>query len=228
MRLALSQLVIKESTWLMSSGLPFAVTSKIPSSIGMFCGESKVLQCYPHGSVIMLMPIQESLLKTGTIYGIPRVINAFRALIQAIPGPDSNEISSIRQNIREPATTDERGIDYMRNIFRADLDPFLETMDKYWPDLRTLVVTYIYGYYQSDVTIIDSITTSQLNIATLVPMDVTAEVAWHMRGLIRNGGTEEQLKMAFNTTMEICRICEVNLKNTMPKAEDVINEERLF
>jgi hypothetical protein len=127
-----------------------------------------------------------------------------------------------------PATTNEKGEAYMRNIFRADLDPFLDTMDKYWPDLRTLVVTYIYGYYQSDTSILDAITTSQLNIATLIPMDVTAEVAWHMRGTIRNGGTEEQLHAARDIALTVCDICEVQLKNEMPKAEDVIHEERLI
>jgi hypothetical protein len=162
------------------------------------------------------------------IYGIPRVINAFRALIQALPGPDSNETSSVRNHVQVPAETDQRALAYMRNIFRADLDPFLDTMDNYWPDLRTLVVTFIYGYYQSDVSVIDSVTTSQLNIATLVPMDVKAEVAWHMRGLIRNGGTREQLDFAFNTAMDICRICQVDLKSQMPRPGDVINEERLF
>lgn len=127
-----------------------------------------------------------------------------------------------------PADTDERGLAYMRNIFRADLDPFLDTMDQYWPDLRTLIVTTIYGYYQSDVSVVDSVTTSLLNIATLVPMDVTAEVAWHMRGTIRNGGTREQLQAAYDIAIEVCRICDVRLKNTMPLPEDVINEERLF
>jgi hypothetical protein len=176
----------------------------------------------------ILRRIKESLLKTGIIYGIPRVINAFRALVTALPSPEANETISIRNHITTPAETDARGLDYMRNIFRADLDPFVSTMDKYWPDLRTLVVTYIYGYYQSDVSVIDSITTSQLNIATLVPMDVTSEAGWHMRGLMRNGGTEEQLKFAFDTTMEIVQICEVHLRNTMPVAEEVINKERLF
>lgn len=75
---------------------------------------------------------------------------------------------------------------------------------------------------------IDAITTSQLNIATLVPMDVTTEVAWHMRGLIRNGGSEQQLRFAFETTMEVCKITDVKLKNEMPIPESVINEERLF
>ncbi|OIW28608.1 hypothetical protein CONLIGDRAFT_632882 [Coniochaeta ligniaria NRRL 30616] len=172
--------------------------------------------------------MKEALLKTGIIYGIPRLINAFRSLITAIPSPESNETVSIRSHIRVPADTDERGLAYMRNIFRADLDPFLGTMEAYWPDLRTLVVTTIYGYYQSDVSILDAVTTSQLNIASLVPMDVTAEVAWHMRGTIRNGGTREQLEAAYGIAIEACRVCEVVLKNEMPKPEDVINEERLF
>lgn len=170
----------------------------------------------------------EGLLKTGIIYGIPRVINAYRALIKALPSPESNETESIRQHISVPADTDERGEAYMRNIFRADLDPFLENMDTYWPDLRTLVVTYIYGYYQSDTTILDAITTSQLNVATLVPMDVPAEVGWHMRGTIRNGGTEEQLQAAWDIATSVCDICEVRLRNRMPRAEEVIHEERLI
>lgn len=170
----------------------------------------------------------EALLKTSVIYGIPRVINAFRALITAIPTPEANETSSIRSHKKVPAELDERGLTYMRNIFRADLDPFLETMDNYWPDLRTLVVTTIYGYYQSDVSILGPIITSQLNIATLMTMDVTAEVAWHMRGLIRNGGTREQIDYAFDMATRICEICDLRLKNTMPKPEDVINQERLF
>jgi hypothetical protein len=176
----------------------------------------------------MLIMNVESLIKTGIIFGIPRVINAFRALISAIPSPASNEISSIRNHIQVPADTDERGLKYMRNIFRADLDPFVDVMDAYWPDLRTLVVTQIYGYYQSDISIIGAITTSQLNIATLIPMDVTAEVAWHMRGLMRNGGTSEQLTFASDIAAEACKICEVQLKNRMPLPEEVINEERLF
>lgn len=159
---------------------------------------------------------------------MPRVINAFRALIKAIPGPDSNEIASIRAHIHSPAETNARGLAYMHNVFQADLDPMLSLLETYWPDLKTLIVTYIYGYYQSDVTIIDAVTTSQLNIATLVPMDVTSEVGWHMRGLIRNGGTIEQLRWTYDITREICDICEVQLKNRMPTAEEVINEEHLF
>ncbi|ERS95801.1 uncharacterized protein SPSK_04531 [Sporothrix schenckii 1099-18] len=177
---------------------------------------------------LVLRRIKEALLKTSVIFGIPRTINAFRALVRALPSPAANEVASVRSHIARPADTDARGLAYMRNIFRADLDPFLDTMDQYWPDLRTLVVTTIYGYYQSDTTVLGAVATSQLNIATLVPMDVTAEVAWHMRGVIRNGGTRDDLDYAFATAMAACEICDVRLKNTMPRPEDVVNEERLF
>jgi hypothetical protein len=73
----------------------------------------------------ILRRIKESILKTGIIYGIPRVINAFRALIQSLPDPNaSNEIESTRLQIKEPASLDQRGIEYMRNIFRADMVSF--------------------------------------------------------------------------------------------------------
>lgn len=88
------------------------------------------------------------MLKTAIIYGVPRLINAGKALIGAIPSPESNETSSVRNHIKEPASTEERGLQYMRNIFRADLDPFVTWMDGNWPDLRTYVVQFIYGYYR--------------------------------------------------------------------------------
>lgn len=59
-------------------------------------------------------------------------------------------------------------------------------------------------------------------------MDVTAEVAWHMRGTIRNGGTQDQLQFASDIATEVCRITKVDLKNRMPLPEEVINEERLI
>jgi hypothetical protein len=46
--------------------------------------------------------------------------------------------------------------------------------------------------------------------------------------VIRNGGTREDLDYAFETAMVVCQMCDVRLKNTMPRPEDVINEERLF
>ena len=170
-------------------------------------------------------------MKTGVIFGIPRLINAIRALIAAAPSPELHSTPPTSTPSRRdltPSQADDRGLPYMRNIFRADLDPFLAVMDAYCPDLRTLVVTTIYGVYQSDVSVVDAVTTSQLNIATLVPMDVPGEVAWHMRGTIRNGGSREQLETAYGIAVDVCRVCGVVLRNEMPRPDDVIEAERLF
>ncbi|KAH8176645.1 hypothetical protein LIA77_05063 [Sarocladium implicatum] len=217
-----------EDTWYCIAACAFAASNQGQFVADVFTEAISLHQDDYEYHRHVLKRIKEGLLKTGIIYGIPRVINAFRALIKALPSPESNETTSIRNHINVPASTNERGEAYMRNIFRDDLDPFLGTMDKYWPDLRTLVVTTIYGYYQAETSILDAVTTSQLNIATLIPMDVTAEVAWHTRGLIRNGGTEEQLNAAQDIALTVCAICEVQLKNEMPRAESVIHEERLI
>ena len=116
----------------------------------------------------------------------------------------------------------------MHNIFRADLDPFLDFMDHHSPDMHDLILNIVYGLYQSDIRILGPIETSQINIAGLVCMDVPNAVAWHMRGLFRNGGSEVRMDFALSIAIRVCEIVGVTLKNEMPKAKDVVEQERLF
>ena len=117
----------------------------------------------------------------------------------------------------------------MRVVFGdGDLDSFLATMEEYWPDLKALIVNDVYGMYQAEVSVIDKVGTSQINIASLVPMDCPAEVGWHMRGLINNGGSMEELEMAFEVAKRICEVCKVVLKKALPKVEDVVGKARLI
>ncbi|KAB5539477.1 hypothetical protein GE09DRAFT_1290569 [Coniochaeta sp. 2T2.1] len=182
---------------------------------------------------LVLRRMKESLLKTSIIYGIPRLINAFRALVRLVPSPSLWEPSpssppTPRSQTLVPSTLDPRALTYMRTIFRSDLDPFLGVMDSYWPDLRTLVVTTIYGYYQSDLSVLGALETSMLNIASLMPMDVAEEVGWHLRGLVRNGGTESQARETVGLVRGVMEVTGVVLRNEMPLVEEVVGEERLF
>lgn len=162
------------------------------------------------------------------LYGMPRMVNAFLSLLDAYPFQKSSETSVTRNQMTNPFDCKERGEAYMRNIFRDDMDPIMAAFDKNWADLRTLVVTHVYGYYQSDLSILDLVATSQISIASLVPMDAPDQVAAHLRGTIRNGGTEEHLERAFEIALDICEICEVALKKRLPKVGDVIYKGRLF
>ena len=83
------------------------------------------------------MRILESLLKTGVIMSVPRLLNAFFPLIKAIPDEDSVDNAVVRKDIKNPYDMADRGENYMKAVFgTADMEAFIATMAKYWPDLR--------------------------------------------------------------------------------------------
>lgn len=163
--------------------------------------------------------------------GIPRMLNAYFPLMAAIPDEESWDHHVVRKDIKNPYSSDviDRGTAYMRQVFGdGDMDSFVDRMEAQFPDLKAMVVNNIYGLYQSEVSVIDAITTSQINIASLVPMDVATEVGWHMRGLINNGGSMEQLDEAFSIARDVTKICGVVLRKPLPAVEDVVGKERLI
>lgn len=170
----------------------------------------------------------ESILKTSMLYGMPRMVGVFLSLMDAFPQEGLGEVCATRNQMANPFDCKERGEAYMRNIFRDDMDPILAAFDTHWSDLLTLVITYVYGYYQADLSILDLVATSQVTVASLVPVDAPDQVAAHLRGTIHNGGTEEQLKAAYEIAMAICGICEVVLKKKLPDVDATIHKSRLF
>lgn len=79
----------------------------------------------------------------------------------------------------------------------------------------------------SELSILSKIETSQITIGALLPLDVPTQVKWHMRGLVRVGGTEEQVRYALDIAKEILEAAQIVLRNPIPST-DVLNEERLF
>jgi len=58
-------------------------------------------------------------------------------------------------------------------------------------------------------------------------MDLPKQVGWQMRGLINHGGTTKQLEDALDIATNIIDIVGVQLRNPLPKAEDVIHVKNL-
>jgi hypothetical protein len=48
-----------------------------------------------------------------------------------------------------------------------------------------------------------------------------------MRGLLRNNGTEAEIRQALDLSVEVVDICGLNLQGGVPKVEEVLLE-RLF
>jgi len=178
---------------------------------------------------LVLRRIKESLIKTASVFGVPRLLNAFFPLITCLPSPTPNETTALRDNSLSIEHASSRGEVYMRRVFGSgDLDSFLSTLQESWPDLKSLIVDDVYGKYQAEVSIIGPVETSMINIATLVAMDCPKEVGWHMRGLINNGGTLQEAGMVFEIAKKVVDIAQVVLKGALPAVDDVVGKERLI
>jgi hypothetical protein len=70
--------------------------------------------------------------------------------------------------------------------------------------------------YLSEFAILGPVETSQVVLAALLPLDVPIQVKWHMRGLIRNGGSQEQLQYAMDIALRICKDMGVQLQSGVP------------
>lgn len=73
-----------------------------------------------------------------------------------------------------------------------------------------------YGFCLADFSIIGPVETSQCVVGSLIPQDVTTQIKWHMRGLLRNGGDQNDLKYTVDITMEICRALGIKLSADLP------------
>jgi hypothetical protein len=91
-----------------------------------------------------------------------------------------------------------------------------------------LTVDYVYGLYQSELSILNEVATSQVTVASLVPMDVVKQLSWHMRGMINLGGSVEQLTNAMDIARKICEITGVVLKNPLPNVQETIASKSLL
>lgn len=90
-----------------------------------------------------------------------------------------------------------------------------------------LTVHLEYGMYLSETKLLSPVETSMTTIASLLPMDVPTQVKWHMRGLLRNGGSEAEVEYALELAKGAVDVSGLVLRGGIPEVKDVLGE-RLF
>ncbi|RDW63398.1 hypothetical protein BP6252_10943 [Coleophoma cylindrospora] len=176
---------------------------------------------------LILRRLKEALLKGTLLFGIPRVLNSFYALARVIGDEESVDKEIVRSDLKNPLDLTERGMKYFENIYRNDMPAMLEPADRLFPDLRVLAVHIAYGTYISETKVLSPIETSMITIASLLPMDVPTQVKWHMRGLLRNSGSEADIRQALELSLAAVKLSGVNLLGGVPEIAEVL-AERLF
>ncbi|KAI9736167.1 MAG: hypothetical protein M1834_001052 [Cirrosporium novae-zelandiae] len=178
----------------------------------------------------ILRRILEGLMKGLMLYGVPRTLNAFYPLAADILKDEEllalspEPVLNVRKDVKNPLDLTERGMQYFRNIYRNVTDRVLLPMERIAPDLMQGAVNLEFGLYMSETAVLSAIETSQVTIGSLLPLDAPSQVQWHMRGLIRNGGKEEQVKFALDIARIVCETMEWNLKAGIPDM-GVVKEE---
>lgn len=81
--------------------------------------------------------------------------------------------------------------------------------------------------YMSETKVLSPIETSMTTIPSLLAMDVPTQVKWHMRGLLRNNGSDTQIREALELSAGASDVSGVKLLNGVPEISQVL-AERLF
>lgn len=84
-----------------------------------------------------------------------------------------------------------------------------------------------YGTYVAELSVLGKVETSQCLIAGLLPMDAPIEVSWHWRGLMKVGGSLEQVKTTTELAKTICEISDVRLKNKLFDVDEAVRDQGL-
>jgi hypothetical protein len=80
-----------------------------------------------------------------------------------------------------------------------------------------------YGYCLADFSILTPVETSQCVVASLIPQDVATQIRWHTRGLVRNGGSEKDLKHTVDITTAITDALGLKIASPIPEYHEVSN-----
>ena len=78
----------------------------------------------------------------------------------------------------------------------------------------------IYEFWGSEDRILNNVESELVAIAALITMNCSGPLTWHLKGAIRHGATEDQVKFAYDLGMAVAQGAGIQLKK-MPKLEDV-------
>ncbi|KFY96024.1 hypothetical protein V500_02586 [Pseudogymnoascus sp. VKM F-4518 (FW-2643)] len=138
--------------------------------------------------------IKEALVKASGLHGAAKTGNAVRALYHATPSHLIDNTCYRDDDDHEVAVA--RGDTFLKSLY-PDV-PDLNTEDDYvrkcCPDYFFVVSKLLYPHVFSFDKILDKLESSQAIITTLISIDCKGQARNHMKGMMWNGATREEVK----------------------------------
>jgi hypothetical protein len=164
----------------------------------------------PKSRQLLSARLNDLMMKSWPLVGIPLVISAVSALASAeetldIPKPemDMQRSGSRYASLDLSQEIEARGYDFMKVLYRHNLEPIMSTWGSHQYDFEWLVKRVIYGLFLADRSILNTIETELVVVAAIMAQGLRAPSMWHLRGLRRLGiGLD-----AVERVCEIIRTC---------------------
>ncbi|KAL4866028.1 hypothetical protein BDV12DRAFT_210754 [Aspergillus spectabilis] len=169
--------------------------------------------------------LREGLIKSTGIAGAARTGNAMRALAGCIPD-DLRETRSPRsEEVDEVAR--ERGKAFWSRIYARNraFDP--EASVRASPDYAFVVREVLYARIFSFDGIIDDLLTGYVIVSALYGMDCPNQLQHHMKGMLINGATRQDLEALRDLCLGLARILGVRSRHALPSIPQTPDENEL-
>lgn len=178
--------------------------------------------------------INETILKSSAIVGIPRAINGLKYVklytpisLQSCAGGSTSSRTSrdeyyvARNHLKrgEWGTPNnlERGLKHWENTYGKVSSRIIQDLNDFYPDLWQFIVKNIYGDILSFHNIIDGPVTCLIVISSLIPMDVNPQLRGHLRSALNFGWDRDTINEVRLFAISISQWCGVRWKSEVTK-----------
>ncbi|OLL22841.1 hypothetical protein NEOLI_001709 [Neolecta irregularis DAH-3] len=159
--------------------------------------------------LVLTHKMREALFKGSLLGGLPKGINALRAIKNALPDHLHEDPSPRVKEKLSSSQIEERGKEFFNRTYGKVAERILKNITSSYKDLGDAAIKTIYGSVMSNVQILSPRETSLVMIATLIPLDVPPQLRGHLKGGLNNGATMEEIRAARAISMAVCQKCGV-------------------
>ncbi|QKX55724.1 uncharacterized protein TRUGW13939_02821 [Talaromyces rugulosus] len=157
--------------------------------------------------------IKEALVKACGLHGAAKTGNAMRALYAVTPAHLIDK-TCYRENDVDDTAAYARGDEFLKSLYPdvPDLNTEDDFVRKTSPDYFHVVSRLFYPRIFSFNQILDKLESSQAIVSSLIGIDCTGQARNHMRGMMWNGATRDEVTMVRDVVVRIAERLGVQFK----------------
>ncbi|KAG9001268.1 hypothetical protein FRB95_002540 [Tulasnella sp. JGI-2019a] len=168
--------------------------------------------------LLVVRKIKDALFKSGLLSGYPKAINALVALHNELP-EELRDKKPLRDLSRSTDALTQAGHAYFESTYGDTSASVQGLLDGAFPDLGYFSRTIGYGYVYSFSDVLGHVDTSFAMISALIASDTPLQVGWHLRGAIRNGASEAEVRAVRQIAIDVSSAAGIQWKHTIPNLD---------